>query len=233
MIFLKQTRLMKRSSWGRFVAPVRELFVCGLLLFFPWPASYLPHTYAHTHTRTHCQDLNSFWVIKWSVLVYWAWFLASTLGTTPKSTLKLSSKEEHLPCLRLVVEVATDPTPEQEFYGSSIFMEQSHAHNMTSLLTKAKATKQAKIQKAAQNSAATPCAHKRHAQQHEPMEIGWSSKQTQEPVKLNNMSQWRLGEAPSKNKSHWSSTIWANEAQKYVIEARQFEPMKLGWSPKQ
>jgi hypothetical protein len=37
-----------------------------------------------------------------------------TPGTTPKSMLKMSSKAERLPCLRLVAKVATDPTPEQE-----------------------------------------------------------------------------------------------------------------------
>ena len=74
-----------------------------------------------------------------------------TPGTTHKSTtLKMSCKEERLPCLRLVAEVAADPTLEREFYGSSIPMERAHTPTMASLLTKAKAAKQAKIQRAAE-----------------------------------------------------------------------------------
>ena len=66
--------------------------------------------------------------------------------------------------MRLVVEVTTDPTPEQEFYGSSIPMERSHAPNMASLLAKAKATKHAKIQRAAEAQQQRLDAHKRRAQ---------------------------------------------------------------------
>ena len=66
--------------------------------------------------------------------------------------------------MRLVVEVTTDPTPEQEFYGSSIPMERSHAPNMASLLAKAKATKHAKIQRAAEAQQRRLDAHKRRAQ---------------------------------------------------------------------
>jgi hypothetical protein len=114
--------------------------------------------------------------------------VSSTSGTTPKMTLKMSSKEERLACLRLVAEVAADPTPEQEFFGSSIPMERSHAPNMASLLAKAKAAKQAKVQRAAEIRQRRLDAHKRRAQglraneaqqyhaieaqQYEPMQIG-------------------------------------------------------------
>ena len=100
----------------------------------------------------------------------------------------MSSKEERLPCLRLVAEVAVDPTPEQEFYGSFIPMEQSHALNMASLLAKAKVAKQAKIQRSAEARQRRLDVHKRRAQglrakeaqqyvaieaqQYEPMVIG-------------------------------------------------------------
>ena len=57
-----------------------------------------------------------------------------------------------------------DPTPEQEFYGSSIPMERSHAPNMASLLAKAKATKHAKIQRAAEAQQRRLDTHKRRAQ---------------------------------------------------------------------
>ena len=66
--------------------------------------------------------------------------------------------------MRLVVEVTTDPTPEQEFYGIFIPMERSHAPNMASLLAKAKATKHAKIQRAAEAQQRRLDAHKRRAQ---------------------------------------------------------------------
>ena len=100
----------------------------------------------------------------------------------------MSSEEERLPCLRLVAEVAADPTPEQKLYGSSIRMEQTHGPNMASLLAKAKAAKQAKIQKVAEARQRHLDAHKRRTQglrakeaqeyaaieapQYEPMELG-------------------------------------------------------------
>ena len=91
---------------------------------------------------------------------------------------------------------------------------------MASLLAKAKAAKQAKIQTSAEAPQWCLDVHERRAkglraketeqyaieaQQYESVELGWSQKHKQEPMKLNN--------------------IWA-------IEAQQYEPMKLGWSPK-
>ena len=98
----------------------------------------------------------------------------------------MSCKEERLPRLQLVAEVAADPTPEREFYGSSILMEPAHVPSMASLLAKAKATKQAKLERAAEARQRLN-AHKRRAQdrrakeaqiyaieaqQYEPMELG-------------------------------------------------------------
>ena len=146
MIFLKQARLMKRSSWGVALSLQcgNSLFV-GFCFFSLACVIFPPHIrpYTHAHTLPGFRLFFSDKMISARILG----MVPSTLGTTPKSTLKMSSKEEHLPCLRLVAKVATNPTPEQEFYGSSISMEQSYAHNIASLLAKAKATKQAKIQK--------------------------------------------------------------------------------------
>jgi hypothetical protein len=125
-------------------------------------------------------------------------------------------KEERVPCLRLVAEVAADPAPEQEFLGSSRPKEPSHVPTMASLLAKAKAAKQAHLHRAKEARQRRLDAHKRRAQglraketqlhatieaqQYEPMVMGWSPKQNTPKNKSQRSSKI----------SHWSSKIWAN-----------------------
>ena len=130
----------------------------------------------------------------------------------------MSCKEGHLPCLRLVAEVAANPTPEQEFYGSSIPMERAHAPTMASLLAKAKAAKQANIQRAVEARQRRLDTHKKRAQglrAKEAQKFAIESQQS-EPTELS-------GEAQSKTLNRTR----AKEAQNYAIEAQQYEPMEL------
>ena len=91
---------------------------------------------------------------------------------------------------------------------------------MASLLAKAKAAKQAKIQTSAEAPQWCLDAHERRAkglraketkqyaieaQQYESVELGWSQKHKQEPMKLNNMP----------------------------FKLKKYEPMELRWSPNQ
>ena len=79
-----------------------------------------------------------------------------------------------------MAELVADPALEQEYLGSSIPLELSHAPTMASLLAKAKAAKQARMQRAAEARQRHLDAHKRcaqglrakEAQQYEPMQMG-------------------------------------------------------------
>jgi hypothetical protein len=101
----------------------------------------------------------------------------------------MSYKEERLPCKQLVVEIEADPTRGQEFLASSIPIEQSHAPIMASLITKAKAAKQAKNQRA--NEACQCHLDMKDALKHT------------EPLKLNNEAQ-RANETWMKPKANTS-----------------------------
>jgi hypothetical protein len=165
------------------------------LLFLLLCLSYSPHTYALTCLALeHVEPLS-------------------------KSTLKMNWREERLPCRRLVAEVAADPTPEQEFYGSSIPMEQSHAPTMASLLAKAKAAKQAKIERSAEARQRHLDAHKRRAQ-------GLRAKEAQEYAVIE-AEQYRQRHLDAHERR--AQGLRAKEAQQYTaIEAQQYEPMVIG-----
>jgi hypothetical protein len=76
----------------------------------------------------------------------------------------MSYKAERMPCLQLVAEVATDPAPEQEFLGSSKPKEPSHTLTMANLVAKAKAAKQAQLNRAKEARQRRLDVHKRRAQ---------------------------------------------------------------------
>jgi hypothetical protein len=152
-------------------------------------------------------DVKIAWILTWHQMDHVSW--SSRLIF--ESTLKMSSKEERLPCLRLVAEV--------EFYGSSIPMERSHAPNMASLLAKAKAAKQAKIQRSAE-------ARQRHLDAHKRRAPGLRAKEARECAAIE-AQQYRQQHLDAHKKR--AQGLRAKEAQQYVaIEPQQYEPMVIG-----
>ena len=109
--------------------------------------------------------------------------------------------------------MAADPTPEREFYGSSILMEPAHVPSMASLLAKAKATKQAKLKRAAEARQRLN-AHKRRAQDRRAKEAQIYAIEARQ-------------QCLDAHKSR-AQGLRAKEAQIYAIEAQQYEPMELG-----